>query len=69
MLRSRIKLQLGMVRAREHWLGSRKKAYPYELNQEQSPEKQASFQARMNESIEKLHAAQWLSLQGGENDG
>jgi hypothetical protein len=41
----------------------------YELNQEQSPEKQASFQARMNESIEKLHAAQWLSLQGGENDG
>ena len=37
----------------------------YELNQEQSSEQQASFQTRMNEAIEKLHAAQWLSLQGG----
>jgi len=41
----------------------------FELNQGQSSEEQTTFQARMNAAIDKLHAAQWLSLQGGEDVG
>jgi hypothetical protein len=37
----------------------------YELNKGQTAEEQASFQARMGEAIEGLHAKQWQS----SNDG
>jgi hypothetical protein len=49
-----------------HAIGSVIAQFIYELGQGQSEEQRASFQARMGEAIEKLHAKEWLD---GENGG
>jgi len=49
-----------------HAIGSVVAQFIYELGQGQSEEQRASFQTRMGEAIEKLHANEWLE---GENGG
>ena len=48
-----------------HAIGSVVAQFIYELNKGQTPEQQASFQARMGEAINQLHAQEWLSSGGG----
>ena len=52
-----------------HAIGSVVAQFIYELNKTQAPEQQSSFQSRMGEAIEALHAEQWLALGSGANDG
>lgn len=47
-----------------HAIASVIAAFIHELLQERSAEQQASFQSRMGETIERLHAHTWLSGEG-----
>jgi len=49
-----------------HAIGSVVAQFIYELSQGQTEEQRASFQSRMGEAIEHLHADNWLE---GENGG
>jgi hypothetical protein len=52
-----------------HAIASIVAQFIYELHQEQTAEQQASFQSRMGEAIERLHAKQWLSGKSNSSDG
>jgi hypothetical protein len=51
-----------------HAIGAVFAHFSYELINGQTPEQQASFQLRMGEAINQLHAHEWLSSGGGAND-
>ena len=51
-----------------HAIGSILAQFIYELNKGQTPEQQASFQSRMGEAINQLHAQEWLTAGADAND-